>query len=49
MKSHHVALGIGIALLCSASMVKDQQIKGWWMVGGLLFIALSVLVSMTRK
>jgi hypothetical protein len=49
MKSHHVAFAIGVGLLVCASSVKDQEFKGWWMVGGLLFIALSFIISMTRK
>lgn len=49
MKQHHIAAVIGIVVLAIASVTKDQQLVGWWMVGGLLFLALSFVIFVTRR
>jgi 4-hydroxybenzoate polyprenyltransferase len=50
MKQHHLAAGIGVCCLIGAALIKgDPEWTGWWMVGGMLFFALSFVIYITRR
>lgn len=49
MKLHHAVGLIGIGFLFAASQSKVPDYVGWWMIGGLLFLALSFMIFATRR